>query len=50
MTKVKFNNEISYYEIPYYDRFNWDLIDAIRKRDKTISNWEEIVHKLINKY
>jgi hypothetical protein len=49
MTKVKFNNKITYYQIPYYDRYNWDLIDAIRKRDQIINKWENLVNNLLNK-
>ena len=49
MTKVKFNNKITYYQIPYYDRYNWDLIDAIRKRDQIINKWEILVNNLLNK-
>lgn len=48
MTKVKFNNKITYHEIPYYDRYNWDLIDSIRKRDKIIKKWHDLVDKLIS--
>lgn len=50
MTTVKFNDKITYYTIPYYDRYNWDFIDAIRKRDKIIQKWLNIVNKLINKH
>ena len=49
MTKVKFNKKITYYQIPYYDRYNWDLIDAIRKRDQIINKWENLVNNLLNK-
>ena len=49
MTQVKFNDKITYYNIPYYDRYNWDLIDAIRKRDKIINRWKQLINKLINK-
>ena len=49
MTQVKFNDKITYYNIPYYDRYNWDLIDAIRKRDKVINRWKQLINKLINK-
>ena len=49
MTQVKFNDKITYYNIPYYDRYNWDLIDAIRKRDKIINRWNQLINKLINK-
>ena len=49
MTKIKFNNKITYYQIPYYDRYNWDLIDAIRKRDQIINKWENLVNNLLNK-
>ena len=48
MTKIKFNEKITYYTLPYHDRFNWHLIDAIRKRDKIIQKWVNIVNKLIN--
>lgn len=49
MTKVKFNEKIVYYNIPYYDRYNWDLIDTIRKRDQIIQKWYDLVNKLIYK-
>ena len=49
MTKVKFNDKISYFQVPYYDRYNWSLIDAIRKRDQIIDKWEYIVYNLLNK-
>jgi hypothetical protein len=49
MTQVKFNDKITYYNIPYYDRYNWDLIDSIRKRDKIINRWKQLINKLINK-
>jgi len=48
MTKIKFNEKITYYTLPYHDRYNWDLIDAIRKRDKIIQKWQNLVFKLIN--
>ena len=47
--KVTFNDEISYFQVPYYDRYNWDLIDAARKRDQIIDKWKQIIYKLINK-
>ena len=50
MTTVKFNDKITYYKIQYYDRYNCDFIDAIRKRDKIIQKWLNIVNKLINKH
>ncbi len=49
MTKVKFNEKIIYHKIPYYDRYNWDLIDSIRKRDQIIQKWHDLVNKLICK-
>lgn len=49
MPIVKFNDKVVYYKIPYYDRYNWDLIDTIRKRDKIIQKWEDLFYKLINK-
>ena len=49
MTKVKFNNIITYHKIPYYDRHNWHLIDSIRKRDQIINKWEKLINKLLNK-
>lgn len=48
MKKVTFNEKILYFQVPYYDRYNWDLIDAIRKRDKIIDKWKQLVCKLIN--
>ena len=50
MKKILFNETITYIIIPYHDRYNWDLIDAIRKRDKIIQKWTNIVHKLIYKH
>tara|TARA_B100000927_G_C16294266_1_gene400783 strand:- start:465 stop:620 length:156 start_codon:yes stop_codon:yes gene_type:complete len=47
--KVTFNNKISVFKIPDYDRYNWNLIDSIRKRDIIIQKWHDIVDKLINK-
>ena len=47
--KVTFNNKIYIFKIPYYDRYNWDLIDAMRKHDYIIKKWYNIVYKLINK-
>ena len=49
MPTVKFNDKVTYYEIPYYDRYNWDLIDTIRRQDKIIQKWEDLFYKLINK-
>ena len=49
MTQVKFNDKITYHNIPYYDRYNWDLIDSIRKRDQIINKWKQLINKLINK-
>lgn len=48
MVKIKFNEKIKYYILPYHDRYNWDLVDAIRKRDKIILKWQNLVFKLIN--
>ena len=36
MTKVTFNDNILYFQVPYYDRYNWDLIDAIRNAIKLL--------------
>ena len=49
MKKVTFNEKISYFQVPYYDRYNWDLIDAARKRDQIIGKWQQLINKLINK-
>lgn len=49
MKKILFNEKITYIVIPYYDRYNWDLIDTIRKRDQIINKWNNLVNKLINK-
>lgn len=49
MKKILFNETITYIIIPYHDRYNWDLIDAIRKRDQVINKWNNLVNKLINK-
>ena len=49
MKKVTFNDKISYFQVPYYDRYNWDLIDAARKRDQIINKWENLVNNLLNK-
>ena len=32
MPTVKFNDKITYHKIPYYDRYNWDLIDAMHRQ------------------
>tara|TARA_B100001093_G_scaffold140430_1_gene132960 strand:- start:874 stop:1026 length:153 start_codon:yes stop_codon:yes gene_type:complete len=48
MKEVTFNEKISYFQVPYYDRYNWDLIDAMRKRDQIIGKWQNLVFKLIN--
>ena len=48
MKKVTFNEKISYFQVPYYDRYNWDLIDAVRKRDQIIDKWKQLIYGLIN--
>ena len=50
MSTVKFNDKITYYEIPYYDRYNWDFIDSVRKRDKILDKWCLLINNLINKH
>ena len=47
MPTVKFNDKITYHKIPYYDRYNWDLIDAMRKRDEIIDKWKKLINKLL---
>ena len=49
MPTVKFNDKITYHKIPYYDRYNWDLIDAMRKRDTITEKWYYITNQLLNK-
>jgi hypothetical protein len=50
MKKVTFNEKISYFLVPYYDRYNWDLIDDARKRDQIIGKWQQLIYNLINKH
>jgi len=47
---VTFNETVIINEVEYYDRYNWDLIDAWRKRDEIMSKWERIITKLLDKH
>ena len=35
--------KLSYFLVPYYDRYNWDLIDDARKRDQIIGKWQQLI-------